>query len=82
MCIIDRSVPRVFDTNSLDGIMKGVAAAQWGGPTSDIQSSLSESVALRTKFKENSLATLLEYGSDTFKTWEDVIEYFSRLGGQ
>lgn len=35
-----------------------------------------------SKFKENSLATLLEYGSDTFKTWEDVIEYFSRLGGQ
>jgi hypothetical protein len=35
-----------------------------------------------SKSKENSLATLLEYGSDTFKTWEDVIEYFSRLGGQ
>ena len=35
-----------------------------------------------SKFKENSLATLLEYGSDTFKTWEGVIEYFSRLGGQ
>ena len=31
---------------------------------------------------EGSLATLLEYGSDTFKTWEDIIEYFSRLGGQ
>ena len=28
------------------------------------------------------MATLLEYGSDTFKTWEDIIEYFSRLGGQ
>ncbi len=31
---------------------------------------------------EGSLATLLEYGSDTFKTWEDIIEYFSHLGGQ
>ena len=31
---------------------------------------------------EGSLATLLEYGSDTFKTWEEIIEYFSRLGGQ
>ena len=31
---------------------------------------------------EGSLSTLLEYGSDTFKTWEDIIEYFSRLGGQ
>lgn len=32
--------------------------------------------------RENTLATIIEYGSDTFKTWEDVIEYFSRLGGQ
>ena len=31
---------------------------------------------------ENTLATVLEYGSETFKTWEDIIEYFSRLGGQ
>ena len=31
---------------------------------------------------ESSLATVLEYGSETFKTWEDIIEYFSRLGGQ
>ena len=31
---------------------------------------------------EGALATVLEYGSDTFKTWEDVIEYFSHLGGQ
>ena len=32
--------------------------------------------------QESSLATVIEYGSDTFKTWEDIIEYFSRLGGQ
>ena len=38
MCIIDRSGPSVFDTNSLDGIMTGVEAAQWGGPTSGIGS--------------------------------------------
>ena len=31
---------------------------------------------------EGALTTVLEYGSETFKTWEDVIEYFSRLGGQ
>ena len=31
---------------------------------------------------EGSLATVLAYGSETFKTWEDIIEYFSRLGGQ
>jgi 5'(3')-deoxyribonucleotidase len=38
---------------------------------------------LISKMKEgDTMATLLEYGSDTFKTWEDIIEYFSRLGGQ
>ncbi len=38
---------------------------------------------LISKEKEgDTMATLLEYGSDTFKTWEDIIEYFSRLGGQ
>jgi hypothetical protein len=28
------------------------------------------------------MATLIEFGSDTFKTWDDVIPYFERLGGQ
>lgn len=42
MCIIDRSKPSVFDTNSLDGIMAGVEAAQWGGPTSGIKEVLTD----------------------------------------
>ena len=42
MCIIDRSKPSVFDTNSLDGIMAGVEAAQWGGPTSGIKKVLTD----------------------------------------
>ena len=38
---------------------------------------------LISKQKEgDTMATLLEYGSDTFKTWEDLIDYFSHLGGQ
>ena len=32
--------------------------------------------------RESSLATIIEYGSDTFKTWEEVIVYFEQLGGQ
>jgi len=28
------------------------------------------------------MATSIVFGSDTFKTWDDIIEYFSRLGGQ
>ena len=26
--------------------------------------------------------TLIQFGSDTFKTWDDIIPYFERLGGQ
>ena len=38
---------------------------------------------LISKEKEgDTMATLLEYGSDTFKTWDDIIDYFSHLGGQ
>ena len=28
------------------------------------------------------MGTHIVYGSDTFKTWEDIIEFFDRLGGQ
>ena len=28
------------------------------------------------------MGTLIHFGSDSFKTWEDVLEFFSRLGGQ
>ncbi len=32
--------------------------------------------------EDNMLATVLEYGSDTFKTWDAIIDYFEKLGGQ
>ena len=32
--------------------------------------------------KTEGMTTPIEFGSDTFKTWDDIIEYFSRLGGQ
>ena len=28
------------------------------------------------------MATLIRFGSDTFKTWDDIMTYFERLGGQ
>ena len=28
------------------------------------------------------MGTMIHFGSDAFKTWEDVLTYFSRLGGQ
>lgn len=35
-----------------------------------------------TDEKWNGMATQLPFGSDTFKTWDDIAEYFSRLNGQ
>ncbi len=32
--------------------------------------------------KTEGMATLIQFGSDTFKTWDDILAYFSRLGGQ
>ena len=32
--------------------------------------------------KIDGMATLIQFGSDTFKTWDDIASYFSRLGGQ
>lgn len=37
---------------------------------------------IETEKTGDPMATRLEFGSDTFKTWEDVLEYFSHLGGQ
>ena len=31
---------------------------------------------------KNFMGTVIPFGSDTFKTWEEVITYFDRLGGQ
>lgn len=31
---------------------------------------------------ENFMGTRIEFGNDTFKTWEEIIEFFGRLGGQ
>ncbi len=31
---------------------------------------------------KGAITTRIVYGSDTFKTWEDIIDYFSLLGGQ
>ncbi|MGN0201986.1 MAG: YqiA/YcfP family alpha/beta fold hydrolase [Candidatus Cryptobacteroides sp.] len=31
---------------------------------------------------EDFLGTLVRFGSDAFRTWDDVIEFFGRLGGQ
>ncbi len=30
----------------------------------------------------DSMATVVEFGSDTFKTWDDIAYYFDKLGGQ
>jgi len=37
---------------------------------------------IETEKTKGTMATSIEFGSDTFKTWEDIIDYFSLLGGQ
>ena len=32
--------------------------------------------------KIEGMATLIQFGTDSFKSWDDIAEYFSRLGGQ
>ena len=32
--------------------------------------------------KTEGMATLIQLGTETFKTWDDIADYFSRLGGQ
>ena len=31
---------------------------------------------------DNFMGTNIQYGSDEFKTWEEIITFFERLGGQ
>ena len=31
---------------------------------------------------EDFMGTVIEYGSETFRTWDDIIEFFGRLAGQ
>lgn len=37
---------------------------------------------LDTNGSTDFMSTRIDFGSDTFKTWDDIIVYFSRLGGQ
>ena len=32
--------------------------------------------------KTEGMATLIQFGSDTFKTWDHIIDFFTRLKGQ
>ena len=43
---------------------------------------LIEKQETRDKKQDSFLATVIDYGSDTFKTWENIIDYFNKLGGQ
>ena len=37
---------------------------------------------IETAKTKDAMATTILFGSDTFKTWDDIIDYFDRLGGQ
>ena len=46
----------------------------------DIDVSISAFIGMEEEW--SGMATYIQFGSDTFKTWDDVAMYFERLGGQ
>jgi len=71
------------DTSATDWLTEYINVPAWHHAVYTYRRDLLYGDYLIAKRQEDStMATLLAYGSDTFKTWEDIIEYFSRLGGQ
>jgi hypothetical protein len=69
--------------STMDWLAEYINVPAWGHIIFTNQPHLLYGDYLVCKEKEgDTMATLLEFGSDTFKTWEDVMEYFDRLGGQ
>ena len=54
----------------------------WGHTIFTNQKSLLYGDYLIDVDKTDSMAALIQFGTDTFKTWDDIALYFSRLGGQ
>jgi hypothetical protein len=76
------SVPSSY-SEVISWLQEYINVPAWGHTIFTNQHHLLYGDYLISRKKEgDTMATLLEFGSDTFKTWEDIIEYFSRLGGQ
>ncbi len=54
----------------------------WGHTVFTNQKELLYGDYLIDTIKTESMGALIQFGTDTFKTWDDIAIYFSRLGGQ
>lgn len=66
----------------LSWLYEYVNVPAWGHTVFTDRKSLLYGDYLIDREKTESMGALIQLGSDTFKTWDDIAEYFSRLGGQ
>ena len=65
-----------------DWLYEYVNVPAWGHTVFSNQKQLLYGDYLIDAQKTEGMATLIQFGSDTFKTWDDIATYFERLGGQ
>ncbi|MBQ7509623.1 MAG: esterase [Prevotella sp.] len=81
--VIDQTNKRTNDETTRQWLEEYISVPAWRHTIYTPRRDLLYGDYLISRKKEgDTMATLLHFGSDTFKTWEDIIEYFSRLGGQ
>ena len=72
--------PHYADT--LQWLYEHINVPAWGHTVFTNQKPLLYGDYLIDVEKTEGMAALIHFGSDTFKTWDDIAVYFSRLGGQ
>ena len=76
------SVPSFFGT-TLAWLEQYINVPAWGHTVFTNQRHLLYGdYLIETAKTKDAMATTILFGSDTFKTWDDIIDYFDRLGGQ
>ena len=65
-----------------DWLYEYVNVPAWGHTVFSNQKQLLYGDYLIDAQKTEGMATLIQFGSDTFKTWDNIATYFERIGGQ
>ena len=68
--------------DTLQWLYEHINVPAWGHTVFTCQKPLLYGDYLIDVEKTEGMAALIHFGSDTFKTWDDISVYFSRLGGQ
>ena len=59
-----------------------ITVPAWGHTIFTCQKELLYGDYLIDTTKTEAMGTLIQFGTDTFKTWDDIATFFERLGGQ